>query len=1279
MDDKLNAIYQVFFKLIPEGLLVLSPEGMLLDANTTICSMLGYAHNALIGRHLSNICKQTPIDSSSLAARKAGLNEMLENFQLQHKNGSCFNTRLSSAKLPDGNVLAMVRDRSEDEGDITILNRLAAIVESSDDAIISKDLNSIITSWNAGAERIFGYSSAQMVGSSIMRLIPEDREDEEKIILEKIMRGERVDHFETQRLTRDQRLIDVSVTVSPVKDAAGRIVGASKVARDISRQKQHERELEKMTLLYAALAQINQDIVRSQTRDELLHQTCRLLVEYGGVQMVSIGWLDPDNQQLLPVAAHADALDIEQHVYIYNEELTQGSGPVAIAWRNDTPYICNRTAEDPAVQPWRSEIEQLGYRASATFPIRQRGQPGGVLNIFVSQADFFLDDEIRLLEECVKDITFALDSIALEEARQQSEKNALNEESFSDAIIQSLPGVVVFFNEQGQLLRWNKNLNVVSGYSDGEIAAMHPLDFFPNEHRLQVGLKIAEVFDSGETMTEAPLLSCNGISTPYLFTGRRIEFKGKPCLLGIGIDISERRKYEQQLQEQDRLLKDMSAMTHIGGWEFDPETGKGNWTEEVAHIHEVDPATETSTAFGLNFFKGEHREKIEKALQQAVEQGTAYDLELQMVTAKGQLKWVRTMSHPIMHNGKVIKVVGAIQDITEHKLAEIRFRRLNRVKSVLSQINSLIVRVQNREELYNEVCKIATTTGEFRMAMLAVVDRDTGRINPVAWRGMDSELQDSIKKLLSSSAQSSATLVAKAMKDRQPVVSNDCINDPRVRSGKKYAQAGVQSIAVLPLVVTHEVRGILALFANEAGFFREEEMQLLEELTGDISFAIDHIDKQDQLNYLAYYDSLTGLANRSLFLERVSQFIRNTRPGQKLALLLFDLERFKTINDSLGIAAGDALLVQFATWLADYFKDASLLARTGADHFAAVIPAVIKDDAVARRVEAITAALSEKVFVVHEHELHISIKMGIALYPDDGDKEEILFRNAEAAQKLAKKSGQRYLFHTQTMTDSVAAKLSLENLLRHAVDNEEFVLHYQPKVNLMNGSIADAEALIRWNSPHKGLVAPVEFIPILEETGMIYEVGRWALGKAVDDSLRWRKGGFPAVRIAVNVSPLQLRNPGFIREIENKISVDDQAANRLQLEITESLIMENVEHNIAVLQAIRSMGVTIAIDDFGTGFSSLNYLVKLPLDTLKIDRAFVVSMMNGPRELALVSTTINLAHALELNVVAEGVETEEQSRLLRLLGCDQIQGFVFSKPVTADVFQAKFLGAQSAS
>ena len=432
--------------------------------------------------------------------------------------------------------------------------------------------------------------------------------------------------------------------------------------------------------------------------------------------------------------------------------------------------------------------------------------------------------------------------------------------------------------------------------------------------------------------------------------------------------------------------------------------------------------------------------------------------------------------------------------------------------------------------------------------------------------------------------------------------------------------------------------------------------------------------QQEQLDYLAYYDSITGLANRNLFLQRVAQHIRSAADqGHKLAVGLIDLERFKNINDGLGRAAGDELLRQVAEWLTRNAGDVKLLARVGADHFAMVIPVVRPGGDVVGLLDKKRQAFLNHPFQLNDAMFRVAFKGGVALFPEAGVDADSLLKNAEAALKRAKATGEPFLIYTRAMSDAVSGKLTLENQLRHALDNGEFVLHYQPKVSLVTGQVTSAEALIRWNDPRSGEVAPGRFIPVLEETGMIHNVGRWALRHAVQDYLRWHRAGLAAVRIAVNVSPLQLRHRDFVTEIKQAIGDDEDAAAGLELEITESLIMEDVNHSIVSLKAIRAMGVTVAVDDFGTGYSSLSYLSKLPVDTLKIDRSFVLEMTSGSGGLALVSTIITLARSLKLKVVAEGVETEEQLRLLRSLGCDEMQGYLFSKPVPGEIFEAQFL------
>jgi diguanylate cyclase (GGDEF)-like protein len=413
------------------------------------------------------------------------------------------------------------------------------------------------------------------------------------------------------------------------------------------------------------------------------------------------------------------------------------------------------------------------------------------------------------------------------------------------------------------------------------------------------------------------------------------------------------------------------------------------------------------------------------------------------------------------------------------------------------------------------------------------------------------------------------------------------------------------------------------LVSDESGAFNAAEMRLLTELSGDISFALDHIEKAERLNYLAYYDSLTGLANRTFFYERLAQYVSAAARGQhKFALVVADIERFGTVNDTMGRHAGDELLRQLGERLAGCVGDPSEAARLGADQFAAIIFDVGEVTEIAQAIEKWRQQWLGAAFTVEGTALRMSAKTAVAVYPGDGTEPATLIRNAEAALKNAKSTGDRLLFQ-----------------LERAIELDEFVLYYQPKVDLETRRLLGVEALIRWQSPQAGLVPPMKFIPLLEETGLIVEVGNWALRRAIRDRGRWLALDLQAPRIAVNVSTVQLQRSDFVRSVADvlKLSGSDPG---LDIEVTESLIVNDAAGNIEKLRAICDLGVRIAIDDFGTGYSSLAYLTKLPAQALKIDRSFVISMLEDPRAMTLVSTIISLAHSLKLVVVAEGVESE---------------------------------------
>jgi diguanylate cyclase (GGDEF)-like protein/PAS domain S-box-containing protein len=663
------------------------------------------------------------------------------------------------------------------------------------------------------------------------------------------------------------------------------------------------------------------------------------------------------------------------------------------------------------------------------------------------------------------------------------------------------------------------------------------------------------------------------------------------------------------------------------------------------------------------------RAELEHLYDSVIARGTtaAAPMESLWHRKHGSPIWLETRRHAELVGGRRT-IVSVVRDVSARKEAERRIAYLNRVYSILSRVNTLIVRVRNRDELFAEACRLAVDHGSLAAAWIGIVDPDVGKVVAVASAGARVGLLQAITQRLdtNSIASPGRSLASRAISSGQVIVSNESNDDAALACGGLYAEHGIHSLAIFPLIVGDQALGVLVLYAEEPGFFHEEEVRLLTELANDVAFAVDHIDKRERLDYFAFYDVLTGLANRTLFLERTAQYLRSaTGGGHKLALCLFDLERFRNINDSLGRPAGDALLRQVAHWLMAHAGGPNLVARFDTDRFAVLLPRVAGEEDVARHLEATLELLKEHSFDLNDTGYRVALKIGVALFPGDGTDAETLCKHAEAALKKAKTGGDRYVFYDQTMTEAVAGRLSLENQLRRALELGEYELHYQPKVELAGGKLVGVEALLRWNDPRTGLVAPARFIPILEETGLIHEVGRWVVGQAIDDYLKWRRAGLPAVRVAVNVSPRQLQHRGFVQDLMKAIAVHPDAPAGLELELTETLIMEDLRLSTDYLGAIRAQGVRIAIDDFGTGFSSLSYLAKLPLDTVKIDRSFVVDMAKGPEGMSLISVIINLAHSLKLKVVAEGVETEEQSRLLR--------GFLFSKPLPAGVFAERFL------
>ncbi|HZW12631.1 MAG TPA: EAL domain-containing protein [Noviherbaspirillum sp.] len=732
------------------------------------------------------------------------------------------------------------------------------------------------------------------------------------------------------------------------------------------------------------------------------------------------------------------------------------------------------------------------------------------------------------------------------------------------------------------------------------------------------------------------------------------------------------------------------------------------------------------------------------------------------------------------------------EEISERERVQQAVNHLNRLYSVLSHTNAAIVRITNREKLLEEICHVAVELGGFPLARIALLDQRTGTWEWIARCGQDAKLPDSDDSIQACFSNNFGMHVGPILK-----VCTSAVHDTPQWSAicPQALASGFESHVFLQLRVQGKLAGIFSLYAREADFFDAAQLRLLEEMTEDVSFALENLEREENrkrtennlrklsraveqsasavlitdrngiieyvnpwftkitgytadevigktpsilksgdthpetykrmwdtllsgkewtgelhntkkngdsywclevisplkddagnithfvsvtediserkqteqtIRHLAFHDPLTGLPNRRLFNDRLHQAAAmRHRRDNSFALMLLDLDRFKTVNDTLGHDIGDALLKAVAARLLSSTRQGDTLARMGGDEFALIALEISQPEDLARMAEKLISILKEP-FLLYGHELYITTSIGVTLYPNDAADAEALIKNADIALYRAKDLGRNnFQFFTGDMNAAMMQRLRLESAMRWAIERREFTLVYQPQVDIISGRIYGTEALIRWKHPEFGMVSPAQFIPLAEETGMIVQIGEWILRTACQQAKAWEDAGMP-MRVAVNLSARQFHHGDLditITEILEEVGLSPEL---LEVEMTEGILMEDTSQTAAILEKLHAMGVQISIDDFGTGYSSLSYLKRLPIQVLKIDQSFVRDIHTDADDRAIVTAVIALAHSMKLKVVAEGVETPEQLAFLREHRCDIMQGYLFSRPVSGD-------------
>jgi PAS domain S-box-containing protein/diguanylate cyclase (GGDEF)-like protein len=631
--------------------------------------------------------------------------------------------------------------------------------------------------------------------------------------------------------------------------------------------------------------------------------------------------------------------------------------------------------------------------------------------------------------------------------------------------------------------------------------------------------------------------------------------------------------------------------------------------------------------------------------------------------ANGQLRWLeRNVVSIVDESQRVVGYRGADRDITLRREQETRLQRLTRSYRMLSSTNSAILRLRNRADLLAEVCRVAVQQGNYDRVVISLVDRGATLLRPSAWAGSDSA---SLRALARGdlAKRDSLGVAEQAILTGSPALCNDLTSAqlPLVNKGLILAH-GYRAVAALPLRIDGTGIGAVTLFSRYSDVFDEAEVGVLLELSANLSFALQYLEKDEAVQFLSYFDSLTGLAKRPLFCQRLAHLI-GTAPSEisTRLVVVFDVQKLGAISDSFGRYVGDRLIEHIAARLKQSYPDSECLAHFGGGTFAVTLTGDDNVGDTGLRLQNAVAQLFNEPFRIDGQELHPAIRSGIALYPHDAHSADTLVQNAETALKAAREANEKYMLYALVTQRPTTRSLGLEARLASALEREEFLLHYQPKIDIASGRVEGLEALLRWRDAQDGLVPPSIFVPLLERSGAIVDVGEWVVLQAVRDLRHWIADGLVNLRVAVNVSPLQLRRRDFVQRMLACIEPSIAPPAGVDIEITESMLMQDIELSVGKLSELREAGINVAIDDFGTGYSSLRLLSKLPVNTLKIDRSFIQDV-GDTQGATLVSTIVSLARAFDMTTVAEGVETIEQLQALRLMKCDEAQGYFFARP-----------------
>jgi diguanylate cyclase (GGDEF)-like protein/PAS domain S-box-containing protein len=820
------------------------------------------------------------------------------------------------------------------------------------------------------------------------------------------------------------------------------------------------------------------------------------------------------------------------------------------------------------------------------------------------------------------------------DALRRANLRQLSQHDFTQRVMDTTGALVVVLRPDGRIRRVNRRFaeeaSSVSGAPEGRVLDdwLHPDERRQLEQAL-VRLPWPVLSPIFETMRRA-----GGYAAEHCLLARRGQYRSywleaslqydpygkEEGAVVCATDITFLKQQQERLSRSEGLLKEAQRIAQLGHWELDLSCDRLTWSEEVFRIFELDPASGPYTYSDfLAFVHPDDRAAAVESYLSSLNARSPYAIDHRLLFGDGRVKWVQQRCITRYDDaGRPLRSIGTIQDITANRVAE---EQLRLAASVFDEsLNGIIIT--------DAEARIVKTNPAFGKIMGYSADEIVGRKTSMLKSGRHGKaFYRRMWETLRKEGQWQGEIWDRR-KDGRVIPLWQSISAVRDAQGK----------------VTHYV-GVL--------FDLSEQKR-----------SADHI------RHLAYYDSLTELPNRQLFGDRCEHALqRARRNGRSLALLFLDLDRFKYVNDSLGHPVGDDLLRAVAQRLKECLRHCDTVARLGGDEFI-----VLLEDVKSRRAIELTArrilAAFHQPFLVQGHRLNVCTSIGVSCYPGDGEDATTLIKNADLAMYRAKELGRNdFRFYETHLTTHATERLFLEGELRNALKRNELTVHYQPQFALADGRLVGAEALLRWRHPQRGWIPADVFIAIAEDAGLMAPIGEWVLRTACDQVRAWAAAGLRPPRMAVNLSGAQVERSDILATVTRALEDVGLPPEYLELEITETFIMRQAERNIRVLEDLRALGVSLAIDDFGIGQSSLRYLNRLPVDKLKIDRSFIRDIPRDPNEMAITRAILALGRSLRLKVLAEGVETAQQAEFLKELGCDEVQGFYFGRPMEASELQ----------